>query len=113
MVALQTPMQFLKFRIKRDLHMTVSKKTFKAGIHGPFSPRTAWSDFCLSESARSFKFCVVPGPNWPDISYFSVVDLDSTNRLWSVDPQSRTSMIMIINKTVILHVNRSSLICSF
>ena len=89
-------MQLLKFRIKQDLHMTVSKRTFEAGIHGPFSPRTAWSDFCLSGSARSFKFCVVPGPNWPDISYFSVVDLDSTNRFWSVDPQSRTSMIMII-----------------
>ena len=62
MVALQTSMQFLKFRIKPDLHMTVSKKTFKAGIHGPFSPRNA-----RSELIKIFNYLIFFGLDRPEI----------------------------------------------
>ena len=92
-----------KVWIKPGLHRTVSKKTIEAGIHGPFSLRTA-----RSELVRDFL-------NWfwlvrPDVSnselalvrnssifpIFRWLIWSWTDRFWSLDPWSRAFMIMCI-----------------
>ena len=104
-MAFQTSVQLQKFWIKPGLHRTVSKRTIEPGNHAPFSLRTARSELVRNylnlfrlvrpEVSNSELLLVRNGSIFPT-DIFRWLIWSWTDRFWSLDPWSRTFMIMIM-----------------